>query len=335
MPPRQTRIAEWSKPEQNQQIPQNDVFLCQNLDSPCKGLATAMSRQWEEIGNRLRAYRLGRNFTASDMAERISISRAALYRLEKGELVKIETLEKLAELLDVSLPSLMGVGVEYYRNAVAFFERMRQLEENVVHVLGNFTPISFLLLSDNYIQHLRTMLMESPGSAGPDHANFGEYVERVLGILEERREAVLKRRTPVVSVISSQTIERFLRSGLIGRYDLKASVMRERRALARREVERLAEIFRKQPIGIQIGVVENFAPEQTFQVFERSDSTFVTLSPYRLGDHPNISAGIAMVTSAPEAVNMFKDMIVNQWDRAHKGEGGAKMLEAILARTPA
>lgn len=294
-----------------------------------------MSRQWEEIGNRLRAYRLGRNFTASDMAERISISRAALYRLEKGELVKIETLEKLAELLDVSLPSLMGVGVEYYRNAVAFFERMRQLEENVVHVLGNFTPISFLLLSDNYIQHLRTMLMESLGSVGPDHSNFREYVERVLSILQERREAVLKRRTPVVSVISSQTIERFLRSGLIGRYDLKASVMRERRVLARREVERLAEISRKQPIGIQIGVVDNFAPEQTFQVFERSDSTFVTLSPYRLGDHPNISAGIAMVTSAPEAVNMFKDMIVNQWDRAHKGESGAKMLEAILARTPA
>src|SRR6185437_1439965 len=64
-----------------------------------------MSAQWEEIGNRLRAYRLGKNFTASDMAERIGVSRAALYRLEKGELVKIETLEKLADLLEISLPS--------------------------------------------------------------------------------------------------------------------------------------------------------------------------------------------------------------------------------------
>jgi transcriptional regulator with XRE-family HTH domain len=293
-----------------------------------------MSAQWEEIGNRLRAYRLGKNVTASDMAERIGVSRAALYRLEKGELVKIETLEKLADLLEVSLPSLMGVGMEYYRNAVAFFERMRQLEENVVQILGNFTPISFLLLSDEYIGHLRTMLLESTDASNPDQAEFAEYVERVLEILKERRDSATKRHPPMVSIVNTQTIERFLRSGLIGRYDLKASVMRERRLLARREIERLIAIFRKQPIGVQIGVVENFAAEQTFQVFEGNDTTFVTMSPYRLGDHPNISAGIAMATSAPEAVRMFKDIIVDQWERAHKGENGARLLEAVLARTP-
>jgi len=293
-----------------------------------------MSAQWEEIGNRLRAYRLGKNFTASDMAERIGVSRAALYRLEKGELVKIETLEKLADLLEVSLPSLMGVGMEYYSNAVAFFERMRQLEENVVQVLGNFTPISFLLLSDDYIGHLRTMLLESTDATGPDRAQFVDYVERVLDILQERRNSAKTRRPPMVSIVNTQTIERFLRSGLIGRYDLNAKAMRQRRLLARQEIERLIAIFRKQPIGVQIGIVEGFAAEQTFQVFERSDTTFVTMSPYRLGDHPNISAGIAMATSAPEAVRMFKGIIVDQWERAHKGESGARQLEAVLARTP-
>lgn len=294
-----------------------------------------MPAQWEEIGNRLRAYRLGKNFTANDMARRIGVSRAALYRLEKGELVKIETLEKLADLLEVSLPSLMGVGVEYYSNAVAFFERMRQLEENVVRVLGNFTPISFLLLSDEYVDHLRTMLLESTGAASPDHANFAEYVERVLNVLKERRGGADRRRPAMVSIINTQTLERFLHSGLIGRYDLPAHVVRERRALARREVERLTDILRRQPIGTQIGVVENFAPEQTFQVFEKIDTTVVTMSPYRLGDHPNISAGIAMVTSAPEAVRMFKDIITDQWGRARKGEEGARLVEAVLARTPA
>ncbi|HMJ44007.1 MAG TPA: helix-turn-helix transcriptional regulator [Pseudolabrys sp.] len=294
-----------------------------------------MPPQWEEIGNRLRAYRLGKNFTAHDMAERIGVSRAALYRLEKGDLVKIETLEKLAALLDVSLPSLMGVGVEYYSNAVAFFERMRQLEENVVQILGNFTPISFLLLSDEYLDHLRTMLLESSDTTNPDRAEFSDYVERVLGILKERRSTARKRRPPVVSIINSRTIERFIHFGLIGRYDLKADVLRKRRALARKEVERLADIFRKQPIGTQIGIVENFAPEQTFQVFEKSDATFVSMSPYRLGDHPNISAGIAMVTSAPEAVDLFKTIIADQWERALKGESGAKIIENILARAPA
>jgi transcriptional regulator with XRE-family HTH domain len=292
-----------------------------------------VSAQWEEIGNRLRAYRMGKNFKASDMAERLGVSRAALYRLEKGELVKIETLERLATLLDVSLPSLMGVGVEYYSNAVAFFERMRQLEEDVVQILGNFTPISFLLLSDEYIEHLRTMLLESTSTPTTDRASFAQYVDRVLDVLKERRGSASKRRPPLVSIINSQSLERFLHSGLIGRYDLKPDVVRTRRLWARREVERLIEVFRKQPIGTQIGIVDNFAPEQTFQVFEKSDTTFVTLSPYRLGDHPNISAGIAMVTAAPEAVRMFKTIITDQWERALKGAEGARFLEKIVSRT--
>ena len=118
-----------------------------------------MGIQFEEIGQRLRAHRLGRGLTAGQIAETIGVSRAAVYRLEKGELVKIETLEKLSELLDVSLPSLLGVGVEYYSNAVSFFERMRQLEEQSFHVLGNFSPISLLLLSDDYMVYLKKMLV--------------------------------------------------------------------------------------------------------------------------------------------------------------------------------
>jgi transcriptional regulator with XRE-family HTH domain len=81
-----------------------------------------MAIKFDEIGSRLRAYRLGKNLTASEVADRIGVSRAAVYRLEKGELVKIETLEKLSALLDVSLPSLLGVGVEYYNNSIAFFD---------------------------------------------------------------------------------------------------------------------------------------------------------------------------------------------------------------------
>lgn len=291
-----------------------------------------MSAQWEEIGNRLRAYRMGRNFKASELAERLGVSRAALYRLEKGELVKIETLERLATLLDVSLPSLMGVGVEYYSNAVAFFERMRQLEEDVVQILGNFTPISFLLLSDEYIEHLRTMLLESTSAPISDGASFAQYVDRVLAVLKERRGSASKRRPPLVSIINSQSVERFLHSGLIGRYDLKPDVVRTRRLWARREVEGLIDVFRKQPIGTQIGIVDDFAPEQTFQVFEKTDTTFVTLSPYRLGNHPNISAGIAIVTAAPEAVRMFKTIITDQWERALKGAEGARFLEKIVSR---
>jgi hypothetical protein len=76
--------------------------------------------------------------------------------------------------------------------------------------------------------------------------------------------------------------------------------------------------------------VEDIPSAQTFQIFDKATSAAVTLSPYRLGDHPNITSGIAMVTAAPEAVQLFKETIVRQWDNAHKGESGARVLQAIL-----
>jgi hypothetical protein len=138
-----------------------------------------------------------------------------------------------------------------------------------------------------------------------------------------------------VSIVGASDIERFLRFGLISRFDLPPLEAEERRRAARDEVERLADLVERQPIGVQVGVVEEMPPSQTFQVFERSQSASVTLSPYRLGDQPNISAGIAMVTSAPEAVRLFKETISRQWERAHKGQRAAEILRAILARTPA
>ncbi|MCZ7658160.1 MAG: helix-turn-helix transcriptional regulator [Xanthobacteraceae bacterium] len=285
-----------------------------------------MSSRFKEIGQRLRAYRLGRGLTANEIAERIGVSRAAVYRLEKGELVKIETIEKLAELLDVSLPSLMGVEVEYYNNAISFFERMRQLEESATHVLGNFSPISFLLLSDNYIDHLRTMLNESLRDIDPKAGAPDGQIEKLLEILRERREAAKKRRTPVVSIVGSRDLERFLRLGLIGRFDLAPDVAAERRRAAREEIARFIRLMQNAPIGVQVGVVVDTPPTQTFQVFEIDNAPAVTLSPYRLGDQPNISSGIALATSAPEAVRLFKNTITGLWGAAHKGEAGARVL---------
>jgi len=293
-----------------------------------------MSEQLAEIGRRLRAYRLGKNLTVTQIANAIGVSRAAVYRLEKGELVKIETLEKISELLDTSLPSLMGVGVEYYSNAIAFFERMRQLETDAVRVLGNFSPISFLLLSVEYMAHLRTMLIEAIPASQPDRPAAIGRIDKLLAILEERRTAARERHTPIVSIISAPDIERFLHAGLVGRFDLPPEVVRERRQEARREVERLAELLVHQPIGVQVGVVDDTPPAQTFQVFEEKDGAAVTLSPYRLGDHPNVTSGIALVTSTPEAVRLFKSTISEQWARAHKSEAGARILSAVLARVP-
>jgi transcriptional regulator with XRE-family HTH domain len=293
-----------------------------------------MPSPWQEIGNRLRAYRLSRNFTAAELAEQVGVSRAALYRLEQGDVVKIETLERLASLLDVSLPTLMGVGVEYYGNAVGFFERMRQLEANVTGVSGNFNPISILLLSNEYLSHLRTMLVEGLDPAQqPLRREFIAHADRVLAILRDRRRTALQRKREITSIATRRAVERFLRAGLVGRYDLDERTERKRRAMARREIERIVELVRAERTHVHIGLVDDFPAEQTFQVFEKKGKSFVTLSPYRLGDQPNISAGIALVTAAPDAVTMFKDTFQQQWRRAAKGAAAAKQLEDLLMQT--
>ena len=82
--------------------------------------------RFDDIGHRLKAFRLGSGLSAEEIARKLGISRTALYRFEKGEVAKIETLEKLAELLQVSVPTLLGVGVEYVATFAPFtFSRSR------------------------------------------------------------------------------------------------------------------------------------------------------------------------------------------------------------------
>ena len=140
-----------------------------------------MAIRFDDIGNRLKAFRLGSGLSADEIANRLGISRTALYRFEKGELAKIETLEKLAELLSVSVPTLLGVGVEYIPSAVSYFERMRQIEETSEHIIVLAGPISYLLASDAFDQALGEILRESipetaPGT--PARAGAGRRAHR-------------------------------------------------------------------------------------------------------------------------------------------------------------
>src|SRR5438270_14083687 len=120
-----------------------------------------MAIRFDDIGNRLKAFRLGSGLSAEELAAKLGISRTALYRFEKGELAKIDTLEKLAELLQVSVPTLLGVGVEYIASAVSYFERMRQIEESAEHIIVLAGPISYVLASDAFNAVLGQLLKES------------------------------------------------------------------------------------------------------------------------------------------------------------------------------
>ena len=118
-----------------------------------------MTIRFDDIGDRLKAFRLGSGLSAEEVAVRLGISRTALYRCEKGDLVKIETLERLSQLLDVSMPTLMGVGVEYIGSAVSFFERLRQIEELSEHITVLAGSVSYLLASEKFDKILPDVLL--------------------------------------------------------------------------------------------------------------------------------------------------------------------------------
>ncbi len=290
-----------------------------------------MTVRFDDIGLRLRAFRMGSGLSADEIARRLGISRAALYRFEKGELAKIETLERLSELLEVSVPTLLGVGVEYIGSAVSYFERMRQIEETAEHIVVLAGPISWLLASDAFDATLATMLRESIPPTLARSAQALADVDAILSILKSRKANYRRRQPGIVNLISAAEIERFLKNGLVGRDDLPEATQRERRALARDELTHFLHAIDDQPMGVQIGIVPDTLPHASFQIFRQPDRQVLALSPFRLGSQPNIRVGVAMITSAPEALSLHQKAADEMWHRAWKGAAAARFLRRLLA----
>ena len=294
----------------------------------------SMTIRFDDIGNRLKAFRIASGLSAEEVASRLGISRTALYRFEKGEVAKIDTLESLSELLNVSVPTLLGVGVEYISSAVAYLERLRQIEEASEHIIVLAGPVSFLLASDAFSETLEEVLAESipVGAAGQEQAQ--SIVRDLIPILRKRKDNWHRRKPGLLNLISGAEIDRFLRNGLVGRLDLPNDVLVERRARARAEAEHLIRLMEQEPISIQIGVVPGTLPHNSFQIFRQADRKILTLSPFRLGEQPNVYGGIAMITSAPEALGLHEGTVENLWRRSHKGRDAAAFMRDLIDRLP-
>jgi transcriptional regulator with XRE-family HTH domain len=289
-----------------------------------------MTFRYDEIGNRLKAYRLGSNLSADEIANQLGISRTALYRFEKGELAKIETLERLAELLGTSIPTLLGVGIEYIPSAVSYFERMRQIEETSDQLLVLSGPISVLLASDNFMLTLEEVLTENVTKNVANRERALSDIPKLMDILRARREIYRKRRPAIVNLMSAMEIERFLHHGLIGRSGLPEATLEQRKILAREEIEHFMRLLENPPIGVQIGIVTDTLPHTGFQIFRQLDRKILVLSPFRLGGEPNIRVGVAMITSAPEALAFHEASIDEMWGRALKGQTAATLVRHLL-----
>lgn len=294
-----------------------------------------MAVRYQEIADRLRAFRIDSGLSAEEVAKRVGISRTALYRFEKGELAKIETLEKLSDLLNVSMPTLLGVGVEYMPSAVSYFERVRQFEERAEHIIVLAGPISFLLASDNFLVILEKVLRESLPLDIEDRDVQLKKVDHILDILSRRKAVFKERRPAMLNLISMRDLSRLLQSGMVGNSSIKGAELEERRRLARAEIEHFIGVIEEETIGVQIGIVPDSLPHTGFQIFRMADRKHLTLSPFRLGEQPNVRVGVAMVTSAPDAIKLHEKAVTEMWRGALKGrEAVARLREMMREMAP-
>jgi hypothetical protein len=193
-------------------------------------------------------------------------------------------------------------------------------------------PISYVLASDAFDKALRDVLRESvpEGLRTKDRAFV--QIDELMDVLRQRKETYRRRQPAVVNLIAALEMERFLRNGFVGRLDLPEQVRRERRALARAEAEHFTALMENEPMGVQIGIVLDTLPHTSFQIFRQPDRQILALSPFRLGEEPNIRVGVAMITSAPEALALHEKMARDLWASALKGPAAVRFMRSMVER---
>ncbi|WP_431281536.1 helix-turn-helix domain-containing protein [Humitalea sp. 24SJ18S-53] len=275
------------------------------------------------IGERLRAHRLGLGLSAEAMAERLRVSRTALYRYERGEPPKLPMLERAAAVLGLPLGTLLGVGVEWFASPLAFFERLRQVEEVAEQLFVLFGPLSLLLTSDDY----DALMPELVAEALPP----GQDPAPLLATLRRRKATWERRRPGVISMLSLPEVERTLADGIAARHDLPPAVQAARRAAARAEILHVARLAEAPPRGVQIGLLLQSVPTTGFSLARARRETALAVSPFRLGGQSNLATGIALVTSAPDAVRLHDDVAEKLWRESIKGDAAAGILRRAVA----
>ena len=242
-----------------------------------------MSMRFTEIGHQLRAYRLESGLRAEEIAARLGVSRAALYRYEKGEVIKLDTIKRLAELLKISPLSLLGIGVEYYNRPIGYFERVRQIEETADQILQLFGPVCYLTTSDAYDAALGEAFEEAADQAGHERTAMRSMAEQVMGILAARKRMYTMRRPGIIAMVSLASVQRMVETGIAGSVAVSDRVRTICRDVAVSEVENMARLMETEPMGLQFGLLIGAEPSSAFKILRARDRVSLRDQPVPAG----------------------------------------------------
>jgi transcriptional regulator with XRE-family HTH domain len=290
--------------------------------------------RFTEIGQQLRAYRLESGLRAEEIAARLGVSRAALYRYEKGEVIKLDTIKRLAELLKISPLSLLGIGVEYYHRPVGYFERIRQIEETADQILQINGPLCYLVTSESYDAALTAALEDMADQAGPERSHLRASADQVLGILAARKRMYDERRPSIISMMSSSRLVQFLDNGIASNAALSERTRRLCRQVAAAETLNIAGLMEAEPMGLQFGLLTTTEPTGNFEILRARDRATLAVNPFRPDSVPGAPTGVAMITAADEAIAAHQRVAEGLWKEAVKGNAAAAQLRDIVAAHP-
>ena len=291
--------------------------------------------RFTEIGQQLRAYRMETGLRAEEIAARLGVSRAALYRYEKGEVIKLDTIQRLAELLKISPLSLLGIGVEYYNRPAGYFERIRQIEETADQILLVHQPICYLTTSAAYDSALAEAFFEIADAAGTERGALRSAAEQLLGLLAARKKTYQSRRPSIIAMASASSITRFLEGGIASALPLSERLRRICRDVAAAEIENAAGLMETEPMGLQFGLLQSGEPSTTFEILRARDRASLAVNPFPPDTAPNAQPGVAMVTSADDAVGAHQRVAEANWRDVLKGAAAAARLRELIAKAHA
>ena len=288
--------------------------------------------KFADIGQQLRAYRLESGLRAEEIAARLGVSRAALYRYEKGEVIKLDTVRRLAELLKISPLSLLGIGVEYFSRPVAFLERLRQIEEQSEQAILFGGALCYQTATDAFDNAVTEAWTEA-ADALPDRFAARAIAEQCLGLLAARRRAHQQRRANILAILSEAAIQRFLTEGVAAGLAVSERVRAHCRAVARSEAEAMAGLMESVPIGVQIGLASGPDASGAFMVLRGRDRANVVGAPFAPDAAPFAASGVASIIGADDAIAVHQRVAEAAWRDALKGPDAASRVRAMVAET--
>lgn len=288
--------------------------------------------RFADIGQQLRAYRLESGLRAEEIAARLGVSRAALYRYEKGEVIKLDTIRRLAELLKISPLSLLGIGVEYFARPAGFQERLRQVEEHTDQILQVGGAICYQVTTEAFDGAVAEAWTEL-ADASAERLAARAQSDQALGLLSARRKLYQQRRPAIIGMLSENAVRRFLLEGVAAGMPLSERTRTRCRLAARTEVENIASLMESVPIGLQIGLLSGKEPSSNFMVLRGRDRAHVCTSPFPPDASPGSALGVGSITSADEALGVHQRVAENAWRDALKGAAAASRLRELLRAT--